>query len=71
MLLQLMVGYDQNKIIHIKGKDIQTDGHTTVKVVDGSVLEKVTQFKYLQSIKSVHGSCLQHIKTRVSFVYLD
>ena len=55
----------KTKVIHIKGKDSQNEEHTTVKV-DGSVLEKVTQFKYLGSIKTEDGSCLQDIKARIA-----
>ena len=51
--------------MHIKGKHSQPDEHTTIKV-KGTQLEKVDSFKYLGSIKSSDGTCLQDIKTRIA-----
>ena len=51
--------------MHIKGKDSQADEHNIIKV-KGIQLEKVDHFKYLGSIKSSDGTCLQDIKTRIA-----
>ena len=55
----------KTKYMHIKGKHSQPDEHTTIKV-KGTQLEKVDSFKYLGSIKSSDGTCLQDIKTRIA-----
>ena len=55
----------KTKYMHIKGKQSQPDEFTTIKV-NGTLLEKVDTFKYLGSIKSSDGSCLQDIKTRIA-----
>ena len=55
----------KTKYMHIKGKHSQPDKHTTIKV-KGTQLEKVDSFKYLGSIKSSDGTCLQDIKTRIA-----
>ena len=55
----------KTKYMHIKGKDSQPDEHNTIKV-KGTQLEKVDHFKYLGSIKSSDGTCLQDIKTRIA-----
>ena len=61
----LKLNAKETKIIHIKGKDSQNEEHTAVKV-DGAVLEEITHFKYLGSIKTEDGSCLQDIKARIA-----
>ena len=61
----LKLNAKKTKIIHIKGKDGQNEDLTAVNV-DGAVLEKVTHFKYLGSIKTEDGSCLQYIKARIA-----
>ena len=48
----------KTKYMHIKGKQSQPDEFTTIKV-NGTLLEKVDTFKYLEI-------CLQHIKTRIA-----
>ena len=53
------------KVLHIKGKDSQSEEQTTVKV-DGTNLQKLYQFKYLGSIKTDDGTCLQDIKVRIA-----
>ena len=55
----------KTKILHIKGRDSQSEEYTNVEV-DGFILEKVTQFKYLGSVKTNDGSCMQDIKARIS-----
>ena len=55
----------KTKYMHIKGVDSQADEHNIIKV-KGTQLEKVEHFKYLGSIKSSDGTCLQDIKTRIA-----
>ena len=54
----------KTKYMHIKGKYSQPDEFTSIKV-NGVQLEKVGDFKYLGSIKSSDGTCLQDVKARI------
>ena len=61
----LKLNAKKTKVLHVKGRDSQSEEHTTVKV-DGTNLETVKQFKYLGSIKTDDGSCMQDIKVRIA-----
>ena len=45
--------------------DSQPDEYTTIKI-NGSVLEKVDSFKYLESIKSSDGTCRKDVMARIA-----
>ncbi len=51
--------------MHLKGKESQPDYFNSIKV-NGTVLERVDNFKYLGSIKSSDGTCLQDVKARIA-----
>ena len=51
--------------MHIKGKNSLEDKNIQIKVKN-TVLEKVSDFKYLGSIKSADGTCSKDIKARVA-----
>lgn len=61
----LKLNAKKTKVLHIKGRNSQSEEHTKVKV-DGTNLETVKQFKYLGSIKTDDGSCTQDIKVRIA-----
>ena len=54
----------KTKVMHVKGEESLPDGHTDIRV-GSEVLEKVTDFKYLGSVKSADGTCLKDIRTRI------
>merc|ERR1719422_1167041 len=55
----------KTNFMHLKGKESQPDHFNSIKV-NGTVLERVDNFKYLGSIKSSDGTCLQDVKARIA-----
>ena len=53
----------KEKVTHKEGIESKQEGNTDIKV-NGSVLEKVQNFKYLGSVKTSDGTCAKDVKTR-------
>ena len=52
--------------ISIKKTKVLSIGYEQARILDGSVLENVTEFTYLGSIMSQDGGCIAEIDARIS-----